>query len=77
MRFSLPSIIITIASNEPWNREHIKRIKIHQSQIQSPLFPKRSAKMIDGSEKRKRQLAFERHNSRVFEKLSNWCYFFL
>ena len=27
--------------------------------------------MIDGSEKRKRQLAFELQNSRVFEKHSN------
>ena len=27
--------------------------------------------MIDGSEKRNRQLAFEFHNSRVFEKRSN------
>ena len=27
--------------------------------------------MIDGSEKRKRQLAFELENSRVFEKCSN------
>ena len=27
--------------------------------------------MIDGSEKRKRQLAFELQNSRVFEKRSN------
>ena len=30
----------------------------------------RSAKMIDGSEKRKRQLAFELQNSRVYEKSS-------
>ena len=29
--------------------------------------------MIDGSEKRNRQLAFEFHNSRVFEKRSNDC----
>ena len=28
--------------------------------------------MIDGSEKRKRQLAFEPQNSRVFEKRSNF-----
>ena len=32
------------------------------------MFPKRSAKMIDGSERRKRQLAFELQSSRVFEK---------
>ena len=34
-------------------------------------FPKRYAKIIDGSEKRKRQLAFELQSSRVFEKRSN------
>ena len=34
------------------------------------LFPKISAKMIDGSEILKRQLAFELQNSRVFEKRS-------
>ena len=32
------------------------------------LFPKRSTKKIDGSEKYKRQLAFELQNSCVFEK---------
>ena len=32
------------------------------------LFPKRSAKIIDGSEKRKRQSAFELQNLRVFWK---------
>ena len=34
------------------------------------LFPKKSTKMIDGSEKCKHQLAFELQNSRVFEKRS-------
>ena len=34
------------------------------------LFPKRSAKKIDGSEKCKHQLAFELQNSCVFEKHS-------
>ena len=34
------------------------------------LFPKRSAKMIDGSEKRKLQLTFELQSSHVFEKRS-------
>ena len=76
LHFSLPSIIITITSNEPW--KHWKRIEIHQSQITNhyllnlfkwiKLFPKRSIKMIDGTEKRKRQLAFELQSSRVFEK---------
>ena len=53
-----------------------KRIEIHQSQITNHdlwtclskvLFPNRSAKMIDGSEKRKRQLAFELESSRFFK----------
>ena len=35
------------------------------------LFPKRSVKMIDGSEKCNRQLAFELQNSHVCEKRSN------
>ena len=35
------------------------------------LFPKRSAKMMDGSEKRKSQLAFKLQNSSAFEKRSN------
>ena len=77
MRFSLPSIIITITSNEPWNRETHKTNQNPPITNYKPLFPRRSAKMFDGSEKRKRQLAFERHNSRVFEKLSNWCHSFL
>ena len=34
------------------------------------MFPKRSVKMIDGSEKRNRQLAFELQNSHVCEKRS-------
>ena len=34
------------------------------------LFPKRSVKTIDGSEKRNRQLAFELQNSHVYEKPS-------
>ena len=32
------------------------------------LFPKRSAKIIDGREKRTRHLAFELQKSRVYEK---------
>ena len=57
LRFSLLSIIITISSNEPWSTESTKRIEIHQSQTMTfwtrwtkLLFPKRCAKMIDGSE---------------------------
>jgi len=41
------------------------------SEKRLPLFPKRSAKMINGSEKRKRQLASVLQNSRVFEKCCN------
>ena len=82
LRFSLPSIIITITSNEPWNTDTHKTdrnppITNHKSQTltfwtrQSKfLFPKRFVKMIDGSEKRNRQLAFELQNSHVCEKRS-------
>ena len=69
---------IRITSNEPWNTETQKTDEIHQSQItnydflnhyySNVLFPRRSAKKIDGSEKSKRQLAFELQNSCVFEK---------
>ena len=38
------------------------------TRLSKVLFPKISAKMIDGSETLKRQLAFELQNSRVFEK---------
>ena len=41
------------------------------TRLSKVLFPKRFVKMIDGSEKPKRQLAFELQSSRVFEKLSN------
>ena len=56
-------------------QKHTQLIEIYQSQITirdllNP-FPKRSAKMIDGNEKRKRQLAFELQNLRVYEKRSN------
>ena len=54
---------------------HIRQKKNDQSQIitfwtswNKLLFPKRSAKMIDGSEKCKCQLAFELQNSCVYEK---------
>ena len=60
MAFSAAVNIITITSNEPTQR-HTKRIEIQQSQTY--LFPKRSAKMIEGSEERKRQFAFELQNS--------------
>ena len=61
---SLPSIIITITSNEPWNRETHKtdrnpQITNHDrlNPWSKVLFPKRSVKMIDSSEKRHRRLA--------------------
>ena len=75
--FSLPSIITTITSNEPWNTGTHKTdrnspITNHKPWPFEPvLFPERSSKMIYGSEKCKRQLAFEIWNSRVFEKRSN------
>ena len=40
------------------------------TRLSKVLFPKRSAKMVDGSKKRKRQLAFELQSSRVLEKRS-------
>ena len=39
--------------------------------LMQSFFPKRSVKMIDGSEKRNRQLAFQPQNSHVCEKRSN------
>ena len=72
---SLPSIIITIRSNEPWNRETHKTDRnpqITNHDLLNPwskvLFPKRSVKMIDSSEKRNRRLASELQNSHVCEK---------
>ena len=82
MRFSLSSIIITIMQKQRTlkqrNAQNGSKSANHKSQTitflktrwSKLLFPKRSAKMIDGSEKRKRQSAFERQNLRVFEKRS-------
>ena len=60
------------------NTQNGSKSAIHKSQTMiiwtcwsKLLFPKRSAKMIDGSEKSKRQLAFELQNSHVYEKSSN------
>ena len=75
--FLLPSIIITIPSNEPYEpQKHTKRMEISQWQTMTfwtrqVLFPKRSAKMIDCSKKCKCQLAFKLQNLHVFEKCSN------
>ena len=72
---SLLSIIITITSNEPWNRETHKTDRnpqITNHDLLYPwskvLFPKRSVKMIDSSEKRNRRLSSELQNSHVWEK---------
>ena len=74
---SLPSIIITITSNEPWNRETHKTDRnpqITNHDLLNPwskvLFPKRSVKMIYSSEKRNRRLASELQNSHICEKCS-------
>ena len=72
---SLPSIIITITSNEPSNRETHKtdrNAQITNHDLFNPWskvsFPKRSVKMIDSSEKCNRQLGSELQNSHVCEK---------
>ena len=71
--FLLTSIIIILLQSQATNLEtpkHTKWIEIHQSQITNHDLPKRSVKMIDGSEKRNPQLAFELQNSHVCEKRS-------
>ena len=80
LRFSLPLIIITITSNEPWNTENHKTdrnspIVDHKpwpfwTRISKVLFPKRSAKIIGGSEKSKRQLVLNVKVRVFFEKCS-------
>ena len=75
MRFSLSSIIITIMEKQRTlkqrNAQNGSKSANHKSQTitflkRKLLFPKRSAKIIDSSEKRKRQSAFELQNLRVF-----------
>ena len=84
LHFSLPSIIITITSNEPWNTETHKTdrnqpITNHKPWPFEPVkvkfcfLLKRSVKMIDSGKKSNRQLAFEFQNSHVCEKRSNLC----
>ena len=77
MRFSLSSIIITMMEKQRTlkqrNAQNGSKSANHKSQTitflkRKLLFPKRSAKIIDGSEKRKRQSAFELQNLRVFWK---------
>ena len=54
--FSLPSVIIRITSNEPWNTQtHKSQTMTFSIRWSKLLFPNRSAKMIDG----KREMAFE------------------
>ena len=81
LRFSLPSIIITITSNKPWNTETHKTdwnppITRPFEPVKVKLFPKRSVKMIDGSETCNHQLAFEIQNSHVCEMRSNFFLLF-
>ena len=77
--------IFTIAffsADNQKTQKHTKRIEIHQSNTNhdllnqsvycKALFPERSAKMIDGSEKHKLQLAFELLSLHVFEKRNNY-----
>ena len=79
LRFSLPSIIITITSNEPLN------IKTHKTDSNPPItdhkpwpssvtfdFLKIPLKWLTAAKKRKRQLAFEFQRSPVFQKCSKW-----
>ena len=72
---SLPSIIITITSKEPWNWETHKTDRnpqITNHDLLNPwskvLFPKRSVNMIDSSEKCNRRLGSELQYSHVCEK---------
>ena len=69
------------AVNHNYDHKHTKQIEIHQSQITNddllnPLSKLLFPKMTDGSEKSKRQLAFEPQDSRVYEKRSKSLKFF-
>ena len=75
--FFTVTIIITIMEKQGTlkqrNAQNGSKSANHKSQTitflkRKLLFPKRSAKIIDGSEKRKRQSAFELQNLRVFWK---------
>ena len=68
--FSLPSIIInTQNGSKPTN--HRSQTMTFWTWLSKVLFLKRSTRMIDGSEKCKRQLAFSLQSSHVLEKRSN------
>ena len=68
--FSLPSIIInTQNGSKPTN--HRSQTMTFWNRLSKVLFLKRSTRMIDGSEKCKRQLAFRLQSSHVLEKRSN------
>ena len=79
LRFSLPSIIITITSNGRKKKKHKTDrnlpITDHKPWLSKVLFPKRSVKMIGCSKNThcKCQLVFELRSSRVFEKRSKSC----
>ena len=57
--------------NESKSTNHRSQTLTFWTRLSKVLFPKRSIKMIDGSEKCKRQLVFELQSSRVYEKRSN------
>ena len=61
--FLLPSIIITITSNTPWNTETHKTDWNHDLLNLLKLFPNRSVKMIDGPQKMQCQ---------KLSKMQNW-----
>ena len=68
--FFAASFIITNTGNEPWNSAtHAtdRNPPITNHDVLNSLFPERFPTMIDGSEKRKRQLAFKIQNSRVWK----------
>ena len=93
LHFSLPSIITTITSNEPWNtgtHKTDRKFTNHQSQAMTFwtcwskfLFPERSTKMIDGSENANVSwlLNFGIHmflkSAAIGSVLNSWFYFFL
>ena len=68
--FSLPSIIInTQDGSRPTNPR--SQTMTFWTRLSKVLFLKRSTRMIDGSKKCKRQLAFRLQSSHVLEKHSN------
>ena len=62
-------LLVFVFGSKPTN--HRSQTLTFWTRLSKGLFPKRSVKMIDVSEKRKRQLVFELHSSRVYGKRSN------